>query len=619
MSSSTTRTTRVLLGAASSAALLTASLIAAPQPATGAPGDDAACPAAYPATDLVLGQQVTGATTAGSYRRGGVEQDSRTSPEPFTGTFRGSIDDPAGDVLVFELEGSRITRADGTVDAGVWAGISGSPLYAGDGRLVGAVAYSFSSTQASVFAGVTPAADLYDLLEPATLRGAPTRIVPSESERSALAGQGVPAATVASGAVRLTPETQVAGLGSQADPRVLRAIARKAGRAMPRAVAGGSTQSEEIDIVPGGNVAAASSHGSLALYSIGTAAAVCDDVVIGYGHPDVWGPTPRTIHGASTVIIQDDSAWSFKLANLGAPVGALLQDRRSGITGRLGPLPDSTTVSVATGGPRPRSTSSEVVDPEAMSYVVASQAYRDAGLTLDQASGGEATVAWRIDYLRADGTAASFRRSQRYASQTDIAEEVAGDVAGDIDAMLANPFETVRITDVSIQQDVRRTYRAYEMGAVEVRRSGTWLRVRDGQRVVVRPGKVLKVRVHLRGAAGATAAPATSRVFRLVTPRRAAGRGQVVVEGHRTSFWDDLEEWDIEDDETSPDGEGPQPQSFEQLLGQLASEPRQDRVDVTSVAVTPRRLAVRNVGWEAGAVVSGSHTLRLVFRGAPRR
>lgn len=617
MSPWTARTTRVLLGTATSATLLAAGLVTAPQPAVGAPGDDPACPTAFPATDLTLGQEVTGATTAGSYRRGGVEQDSRTTPEAFSGFYRGTIEDPGGDLLVFELEGSRITRPDGTVDAGVWAGISGSPLYATDGRLVGAVSYSFAGNQASVFAGVTPAAELYELLEPATPDAAPARVVPDDSEQRMLTRQGVPEQTASSGAVRLSPDTQIAGLGSRLDPRVLRAIARKSGRALPRAAGGGGSQSEQIEIVPGGNVAAAHSYGSLALYSVGTASAVCDDVVIGYGHPDVWGPAPRTIHGASTVIIQDDGEWSFKLTNLGAPVGELLQDRLSGITGRFGPLPDSAAVSVATDGPEPRSTDSDVVNPDALSYVVANQAYRDALLTLDQSAGGEATVAWAIDYVRANGTPGTFRRSQRYASPTSVADEVPSDVAGDIDTILANPFEKVTITGVTIEQDVSRTYRAYEVGAVEVRRSGQWVRVGNRQRVVVRPGTVLKVRVSLRGAPGAADMAPRSRVFRVTTPRRAAGRGEIFIEGHGASFWDDPEEWDLDEE-----GEGPsvpQPKTFDQMLRMLASQPRQDRLDVTSLAFARRGPVVRTASWDVAAVVNGSHSLRVVFRGASRR
>lgn len=618
MSRSNARATRALLGTATSATLLAAGLVATAHPAAGAPGDDVACPAAYPATGLTLGQQVTGATTAGSYRRAGVEHDSQTTPETFSGIYRGTIEDPAGDLLVFELEGSRITGSDGTVDAGVWAGISGSPLYSGDGRLVGAVSYSFSGTTASVYAGVTPAAELYDLLEPAAPTAAAARIVPDRSEQRALARAGVPAATAEAGAVRLTPDTQIAGLGSRLDPRMLRAIARKAGRAMPRAAGGGGSQSEQIEIVPGANVAAAQSYGSLAIYSVGTASAVCDGVVIGYGHPDAWNPSPRTIHGASTVIIQDDGAYSFKLANLGAPMGSILQDRMSGITGRLGELPDSTTVSIATTGPKPHSTSSQVVDPEALSYVVASQAYRDANLTLDQTSGGEATVAWTVDYRRADGTPGTFRRSQRYASAHAIAEEVPSDVAGDIDAILTNPFERVTITGVTVQQNLDRTYRAYEMGTVEVRSHGIWERVRDRQRVVVRPGKVLKVRVHLRSAAGSTTTTPQSRIFRLATPRHAVGRGAITIEGHGASFWDDLEEWESEDgEEEGP--QGPQDRSFDELLSRLASTPRQDRVDLTFLAATPRRFVERTTAWDAGTVVTGSHALRLVFRGSPRR
>ena len=49
---------------------------------------------------------------------------------------------------------------------GIWQGMSGSPVYAEDGRLIGAVAYGMSWGPSPV-AGVTPFADMDTYLPPA--------------------------------------------------------------------------------------------------------------------------------------------------------------------------------------------------------------------------------------------------------------------------------------------------------------------------------------------------------------------------------------------------------------------------------------------------------------------
>lgn len=618
MRSRSLRAPRLLFGTVTAIAVLSTGVVAASQQATAAPGEGPACPLAYPATDLELGDQVTGATTAGSYRRGATEFDSRTTPEPFTGYYRGALEDPAGDLLVFELEGSRITRPDGSVDAGIWSGLSGSPLYAADGRLVGAVSYSFSGSESSIFAGVTPAADLYDLL--AETQPAPAaRITASRTEQHQLVRAGVPTATAASGAVRLGPDAQISGLGNRLSSRTLRTIAAKSGRALPRLAVGGGTQNADIDVVAGGNVALSDSYGSIALYSVGTAAAVCDDVVIGYGHAADWAPATRTIHGASTVIVQADGAFSYKMVNLGAPQGSLLHDRLSGVTGRLGTLPTTAPVTVTSTGPKPRTSTSQVSNPDALSYVVASQAYRDAALTLDELTGGRAELSWTIDYTREDGRTGSFRRSQRYASAYSVADEVSSDVAADIDAILGNGFEKVTVTGVTVRQQVARGYQAYELGAVEVARKGRWRQVPDRGIVKLVPGKNLRVRVSLEQAAGAHGTAPISKVFKLAVPKRAV-RAKLKVNAHGASFWDDLDDWGLFEDEMLGDpglGEDPTtgPDSLDALLASLAATPRQDRINLKlAITTASGRPRTRTAAWTAPQVVSGKHVVKLKRR-----
>jgi SpoIVB peptidase S55 len=105
---------------------------------------------AFPVADLTPGLVANGLTV----ERGNVA-------DPFTATVAGVIDDgiaPGVDMIIVETDSPAIQRA-----GGVWSGMSGSPVYAPDGRLIGAIAYGLSFTSSPI-AGVTPAADMLALL-----------------------------------------------------------------------------------------------------------------------------------------------------------------------------------------------------------------------------------------------------------------------------------------------------------------------------------------------------------------------------------------------------------------------------------------------------------------------
>ena len=113
------------------------------------------------------------------------------------------------------------------------------------------------------------------------------------------------------------------------------------GTSATRAAGSASTSAAAIPVAPGGNLAASMSYGTVTAAAIGTATAVCGDHVVGFGHPlNFAGDTTYSLHGADAVTIQPDVAFpSYKLANLGAPIGTVTEDRLTGIHGVTGALP----------------------------------------------------------------------------------------------------------------------------------------------------------------------------------------------------------------------------------------------------------------------------------------
>ena len=91
----------------------------------------------------------------------GLTVSKGTTPEPFTGEVVGVLQDgiaPGLDMVIMDLSSPEIDRV-----GGIWAGMSGSPVYADDGRLIGAVAYGLAFG-ASPVAGITPFEDMDDYL-----------------------------------------------------------------------------------------------------------------------------------------------------------------------------------------------------------------------------------------------------------------------------------------------------------------------------------------------------------------------------------------------------------------------------------------------------------------------
>ena len=125
--------------------------IAVPSAHADQPVEATDCPSVLPTTEAVAGLTGTGYT---------VEHGNL--PEPFTAQVLGRIVNGVGpgmDMIMADLSSAALTRA-----GGVWAGMSGSPVYAPDGRLIGAVAYGLAAN--SSIAGLTPAEDLMSIARP---------------------------------------------------------------------------------------------------------------------------------------------------------------------------------------------------------------------------------------------------------------------------------------------------------------------------------------------------------------------------------------------------------------------------------------------------------------------
>src|SRR3954469_23133662 len=158
--------------------------------ATGLSGLAAVAPSVSAAAGCPTAAPISAATKDAPVN--GVTVSSGTDPEPFTGSVIGVLNDgiaPGLDLILATLDSAELERV-----GGIWAGMSGSPVYTADGQLLGAVSYGLSIGPSRV-AGITPAAEMYALLNEGSTAAGATRVALTSTLRSRLVASGTATTT----------------------------------------------------------------------------------------------------------------------------------------------------------------------------------------------------------------------------------------------------------------------------------------------------------------------------------------------------------------------------------------------------------------------------------------
>jgi hypothetical protein len=258
-----------------------------------------------------------------------------TTIEPFavevTGVLRNALG-PGKSLIVCELTDERVQKM------GAVAGMSGSPLYI-DGKLVGALSYQIQRFETVRHAGFTPAADLAEVHERTT--GRPADIVAANSADTPFKS--------------LQPVFTLGGLS----PLVADLFApRLSALGLNATALGGSTQSSSSlgspeaaanlpPLRPGSAVGVALATGDITMAGTGTVSTVNGDHIVAFGHPMMsLGDVALPMCAAEIVTILPSQMQSVKIANTGAVIGTITQDRLSAVSGTLGAGPEMTNVEV---------------------------------------------------------------------------------------------------------------------------------------------------------------------------------------------------------------------------------------------------------------------------------
>ena len=220
---------------------------------------------------------------------------------------------PKRDMIIARLSGPPLE------ETGVISGMSGSPVYVDD-KLIGAIAYTWYFLKEPI-AGITPISDMVAVLDE---RG------PAGSSDS-IGGVDTPGLSV------IRTPIAISGLGRHAMD-IIKPLFDEIG-AIP--IQGGGTAEASVnpvELVAGSSIGVSLAMGDLNIFAIGTLTHRDGDRFVGFGHPFAsMGSTevPLVPTVVQAVAPKQDS--SFKLGvQSGKPIGAVTQDRPSGIGGFVG-------------------------------------------------------------------------------------------------------------------------------------------------------------------------------------------------------------------------------------------------------------------------------------------
>jgi hypothetical protein len=405
-----------------------------------------------------------------------------------------------GQHIILARLGDRVEKT------GVAAGMSGSPVYL-DGKLVGAVSLRVGVFAHEPIAGITPAELMLEIKEldeskgpGATLTaGTAGQEVPLSAELEALLKPG-PVSGPSPGAFLVPIETPLAFTGFHDEVlQQFTDVFRRFGVTPVQGGAGSALRDPEPisdpealkrALPPGGAVSGVLISGDLSVAGTGTVTYNDGHRVLAFGHPFFnFGRIEMPMATADVVTVLGSDFMSFKIVNTKQVVGALRQDRHSGILGVLGQtakmIPVETTVRA---GDRSRTYRFHVFQNARFTPVLMMLAFFN---TLYRTNAYGEEVTYRVNgSIQLDGFP-DVKLNNLYPNSGGRGRMrgpmgLSAWISRRFSRIFNNPFETPKISGVKVDFEVipeRRT------AAIE----HVWV-----QKNEVRPGETLDLKVFLR-------------------------------------------------------------------------------------------------------------------------
>ena len=254
---------------------------------------------------------------------------------------------PKSDVILARLHGKKVEYT------GVVAGMSGSPVYI-DGKLVGAIAYRIGEFSKEPIAGITPAAAMLEINEidqsAAAKLNREAGVATGIASRTSGPGESAKIDSAVAGYTDLLKpiETPLVFSGFSAETLRLFGPSFASAGVVPVMGAGSVSDAKQPEpLEPGSAVSAVLVRGDMNIAGTCTVTYLDATHLLACGHPFLQsGTVDMPMTKATVLATLPSSSNSFKIVNATEPVGAFVQDRRTGIMGRFDRQPEMIPVTL---------------------------------------------------------------------------------------------------------------------------------------------------------------------------------------------------------------------------------------------------------------------------------
>lgn len=393
-----------------------------------------------------------------------------SEPEEFTveilGVVPGAIG-PKQDMIVGRISGGAVDRTS------VFAGMSGSPVYI-DGRLVGAISYSFPFSKEPI-CGITPIQQMIDIFEnkqnlnvkPRAPRALSFAELTSTNWKTNLSKNSASSNSVLSaGSDSLLNAVSGQTFQPIATPLTFSGFSQETLNhfapqlasvgLLPVAAVGGAARitplkkADEKTLLGGASVSMQLTRGDYSMAASGTVTMRDGEKVYAFGHPFLsLGTANLPMSESHVVTVIPNLNNSFKLAVPDAMVGTMTQDRATGVFGKLGQAPKMIPVNIQleTSRNQEETLNFEVVKDDFLTPILLNISVYNA-VTANERGLGDATIEVAGE-IKLKGQE-SIKLQQRF-SGANATQSAALYSAIPVNALLQSRFENVEITEVNLK------------------------------------------------------------------------------------------------------------------------------------------------------------------------
>ena len=413
----------------------------------------------FPLSELKEGMKGTARTVF----RGSVAEEFNVE---ILGVVPGAVG-PKKDLIIGKLSGGGADRT------AVFAGMSGSPVYI-DGRLVGAISYSFPFSKEPI-CGITPIEQMLEIFEqkqtPKTVSNEPRVFSFAELaatnwkpnfpngavvQSSILAGGNPNSALGAVVGQTFQPiATPMSFSGfSQETLNIFAPQLAQVGL-LPVSAGGGAAKItplakyNENTLQGGASVSMQLVRGDYSLAAAGTVTFRDGEKIYAFGHPFLnLGTSDLPMSESHVVIVVPNLNNSFKLAVPDAMVGAMTQDRATGVFGRLGQAPKMIPVKITleTSRGQTETLNFEVVKDDFLTPLLLNISVYNT-ITANERAIGEATIEIKGEIKLKNNESIKIERRVAGAQAPLMS---AASVAVPMSALLRSRFDDLEISEINL-------------------------------------------------------------------------------------------------------------------------------------------------------------------------